>query len=547
MPFSVQVNVSMLDALSPKLKAMERRFAQLSSVVDKSGERMKKFGAAATAAGSRLTIGVTAPIIAASIASLKLASDAEETANKFDAVFKGIGDAGSDTVTSLSDDFKLATSTSQELLSNTGDLLVGLGLTRREALSLADGVVRLSADVASFKNVQGGAERAADSLTKALLGEREMLKETFKTAVSEAEVQERAKEIMAERTELTERQAKALATLQIVTERNKDAIGDFAKTQEGLANQMRIFQEQLKGVAERFGKVMIPVALKAIKAFSFLLDIFTAMPESMIAMITLMAGLAAALGPIILIAGQAALAMTLFTTANLIAAKSAALASLAFVKMGIVAVASLAPFLPIILAVGAAIVLVAALIFKFWIPIKSFFAGIWEGFLLGFSPVIDSFQELFSVAQFGFDLIMTLFGGLLDQTDAGASGFQTFGKIVGIIMGGIASAMSIPLIILGKLIKGLKLIAKLIPGVNNLISAVKLDTAGIEAEAARPAPAFSNPLIGKPEGTQVNQNIQITAQFDAAGNLIGATSTSDSPGETKIETVNQGQITPLIL
>lgn len=186
------------------------------------------------------------------------ARDAAETENKFNEVFKGIETDGEATARALSDSFGLAKSTSQELLANVGDLLVGLNLNRSEALSLAKEVVALSADVTSFKNVQGGVTRATDALTKALLGEREMLKETFRTAVLENEVMERAKGILKERTQLTIQQAKALATLQIVTERNKDAIGDFKRTIDEQANSERILKEKTKTLTEQLGAGLLP-------------------------------------------------------------------------------------------------------------------------------------------------------------------------------------------------------------------------------------------------------------------------------------------------
>jgi hypothetical protein len=187
------------------------------------------------------------------------ARDAVETENKFYEVFKGIENQADQATKGLARGYKLAKSTSQELLSSTGDLLVGIGLTRQESLDLSKDIIELSADVASFKNVQGGTEAATLSLTKALLGERESLKTTFKTALLESEVQERAAEIQRQRTDVTEKQAKAMATLAIVQERNKDAIGDFNRTINEQANQERIAHERTKQLTETLGRKLLPI------------------------------------------------------------------------------------------------------------------------------------------------------------------------------------------------------------------------------------------------------------------------------------------------
>ena len=179
---------------------------KLKTMFDGFQSRAKQFAGSAAKAGGVMTAAVTTPIVLMGKKMVDAASDAEETANKFKEVFKGIESQSA--LTELTGSYNLATSSAQELLSNTGDLLVGLGLSREQALKLSGDVVKLSADVASFKNVQGGTARASTALTKALLGEREMLKETFKTAVLEADVKERAMQLRRRDRTLTEKQAK---------------------------------------------------------------------------------------------------------------------------------------------------------------------------------------------------------------------------------------------------------------------------------------------------------------------------------------------------
>lgn len=281
----------------------DRKIRVLDKNVTKVHRNLAAAGKLSLQTGKRLSIGLTLPILGAAGAALKFASDAEETRNKFNEIFKGIEKEGAQAVKRLGDEFSLADSTSQGLLGTTGDLLVGLKLSRSEALKISESVVALSADVASFKNVQGGAEAATLSLTKALLGERESLKTTFGTALREKEVIEEANKIRKTRTDLTLQQAKAIATLNIVTDRNVDAIGDFQRTGGGAANQYRTFTQVLKATAEAFGEILLPPAVAVLKVLRGALTIIKDLNPTVKTTILIFAGLAAAFGPILIFTG----------------------------------------------------------------------------------------------------------------------------------------------------------------------------------------------------------------------------------------------------
>jgi len=263
--------------------------------------------------GAALTASVTVPATLAARSMINAASDAEETANKFNEVFKGIGAQSAATVQQLTGGYNLATSSAQELLSNTGDLLVGLGMTREESLALSADVVKLSADVASFKNVEGGTARAADSLTKALLGERDSLKETFKTAVMEEDVKKRAAIMRMKDRALTDKQARALATLAIVTERNKDAIGDLARTADSYANVSRANEEATKALSESFGRLLLPLATELLKVGIKVTNWLNNLSPGMKKFVLILGGLAAIAGPILLLLAGVATAFTVIT------------------------------------------------------------------------------------------------------------------------------------------------------------------------------------------------------------------------------------------
>lgn len=190
---------------------------------------------------------------------ITLSSDAEETASKFGTVFKDALNDANVATKELVENYGLSSNASKKLLSDTGDLLSGFGFTGKAALDLSSEVQKLAVDLASFTNFSGGAEGASQALTKALLGERESVK-SLGIAILEADVQA---EILRQRQEgvtfASERQAKAYATLAIAQRQSKNAIGDFARTSDQLANRQRILAGRLEDSAIAFGKRFLPV------------------------------------------------------------------------------------------------------------------------------------------------------------------------------------------------------------------------------------------------------------------------------------------------
>jgi hypothetical protein len=193
----------------------------------------------------------------ASLKMIKLASDAEETASKFEAVFKGI-ERESDTIArSFSKNFGVADSTARELLSSTGDLLTGFGFTGGEALKLSFNVNKLASDLASFQNLQGGTKRASEALTKALLGETESAKSLgIVIRQNSKEFKDQVQRIR-ETTGATEQQAKTQAIWLQIQEQSKNALGDTEKTWDSTANKMKRVSEQWKGIQEQTGRFLI--------------------------------------------------------------------------------------------------------------------------------------------------------------------------------------------------------------------------------------------------------------------------------------------------
>ncbi len=195
---------------------------------------------------------------------LKAGSDLEETQGKFDVVFEGITGRAEDASARLQKSIGVSEQTAKALLGNTADLLTGLGATSDVALELSIATQQLAGDLASFNNLQGGAAEASERITKALLGEREGLKQ-LGVVISEERLKELAEQagIAAEDLDLT---TKAALTLQEAYAQSANAIGDFERTLSSSANQTRVFEENIKDIQASLGSVLLP--LDALGKFS---------------------------------------------------------------------------------------------------------------------------------------------------------------------------------------------------------------------------------------------------------------------------------------
>jgi hypothetical protein len=290
-------NSGLLNGARQSAVAVEKMSTSVAASLNKAGSSISSFG-------KSLTVGLTLPIAAAGTSIVKLASDAEEAGSKFNTVFKDVGAQASAAAKDLSNSFGLSNVAAQKLLGNTGDLLSGFGFTGEAALDLATKTNQLAVDLASFTNVEGGAERASAALTKALLGERESVKE-LGIAILESDVKQRVAQLSARGlTFATERQAKAYATLELATEQSKNAIGDFARTQDSIANQFRILQARTSDLAVSLGQMLLPLANKIIGVVIEWVTAFQNLDSQTKANIIVLAGLVAAIGPVVFITGK---------------------------------------------------------------------------------------------------------------------------------------------------------------------------------------------------------------------------------------------------
>jgi hypothetical protein len=200
------------------------------------------------------------------------ASELQEVTAKFGTVFEGAFSEAESAVDNLTESYGQSEIAARKMLSSTGDLLTGLGFMDDTALSLSEQVATLAVDVASFSNIEGGAERASEALTKGLLGEREMMK-SLGIVIGEADI--KAQLLARGQENLTGtalRQAKAEITLELALQQSQKALGDYARTQDSFANQQRRIEANVEDLEAKFGQLLLPVLQQSQRSFLAITD-----------------------------------------------------------------------------------------------------------------------------------------------------------------------------------------------------------------------------------------------------------------------------------
>ena len=238
------------------VKKLKKGVGGVGDETEKTNKQTSKLGKLLKIAAASF---IVKKIISGLISVTKKAIDAQETISKFKTVFQDVSKESEKASKNLSRDFGLSGVAAKRLLGDTGDLLTGFGFTGKAALDLSVATNKLAADLASFTNFAGGSEGASKALTKALLGERESVK-SLGISILEVDVKkqmaiDRAKGLTFE----SERQAKAIATLTIAQRQSKNAIGDFARTSQNAANQIRIFKARIEDLQVELGKQLVPI------------------------------------------------------------------------------------------------------------------------------------------------------------------------------------------------------------------------------------------------------------------------------------------------
>ena len=313
----------------------------VESASKRAGTSIRDVSKKLTEIGGSMTLKVTAPIVAAFTASVKGASDLNETVSKTGEVFKEQSDMVMDWSEGSIDSMGLAQGTALDMASTFGDMGTSMGQTRAEASEMSTSLVQLAADMASFKNIS--TDRAATALTAIYTGETEALK-SLGIVMTQANLEAFAlsQGITTQISAMSQAEQVQLR-YQYVMAQTANAQGDFVRTGGSLANQSRKLVQSIKQLGESFGKLLLPAVTSVVTTIQGAVQWLTEDDSGLKQVILTIAGVVAAIGPLLLVGGQVIKlidniknALTVLMAHPAILAITAAAAALGFlaVKLG---------------------------------------------------------------------------------------------------------------------------------------------------------------------------------------------------------------------
>lgn len=346
-----------------------------SKGLDAAEKRLLKAGDNLERMGERLSLKVTAPLLALGGLLAKSAAEDAASVEKMGRVFgKAQGDMES-FVQSLMKSVPATDDALRGMVSSTGTLLTQMGLAPAKATAMTQAVTKLAGDMAAFNHVSQ--EVAQDALEKALLGKTKGLSQ-FGIAVNEADIKAKAYAMGLAKVgaELTHTQT-AQAALAAVLERSRKIQGEAARTIGDDANAWARMKQATDGVADSFGAVVLPTFVRVANAATTMANSLAAIPEGAKGAIVIAGSLAAAWGPLVYLGGNVVKILTLMRAGFVALVSVQALSGLGSMVIGVrslsaalaaaqLAGAALLTALGPLLIAGAAVAAVGGIAYLFY-------------------------------------------------------------------------------------------------------------------------------------------------------------------------------------
>ena len=268
--FSIQGSYELNDRVSSKLD-------KISGEVDKHGKKVKgaedDYSNLSNSLGSKASSIAKSVVAAFSVTAIvgfgkkcvDLASDLQEVQNVVDTTFG----ANAETINKFSKEaavnFGMSELMAKKFTGTMGAMTKSMGLTDEQSLNMSTTLTGLSADMASFYNLDH--EEAFNKIRSGISGETEPLKQLgINMSVTNLEAYALAQGISKPFKEMAEGEKTQLRYNYLMSV-TKDAQGDFARTSDGFANQMRIAKLNVETLGASVGKALLP-------AMNFLLQGF---------------------------------------------------------------------------------------------------------------------------------------------------------------------------------------------------------------------------------------------------------------------------------
>lgn len=247
------------DTTKKSLDGVSKSTKDLNKDLDNTIKNFKLMAAAATVAVAAFTYKIGKDAV-------KAASDLQEMTSKFNVVFKDTLVYAEESAKVLVNSYGLSTREAKQYLASVQDLLVPMGMVSKEAARLSDKIVKLSVDLGSFNNQK--TENVMLDIQSALVGNFETMKK-YGVVLNETVVKNEAYRLgLAKQGEVLNANQKAQAAYSLMVKGSAAALGDWARTSDGFANQLKQFHANIEEFEALLGEALLPVLTDIVKKFN---------------------------------------------------------------------------------------------------------------------------------------------------------------------------------------------------------------------------------------------------------------------------------------
>jgi len=203
--------------------------------------------------------------------SVLAASDLNEQIAKTNTVFGESGAQIEEWSKTTTTAFGVSERDALKMASSFGALFAPVGLVGQQSADMSEKLTQLGGDLASFYNTD--VQSALDAIQSGLVGQVRPLR-AYGVQLSAARVQQQALTDTGKRhaSELTNLD-KTMARIKIIFQDTKKPQGDFARTQDHLANQTKILTGNIDDLSTALGEGLIPAVTTAFGGLNALLGL----------------------------------------------------------------------------------------------------------------------------------------------------------------------------------------------------------------------------------------------------------------------------------
>lgn len=268
------------------------------------GERLGKLGDGMVKVGDKLTKFVTLPLLAIGTGLANAAMNLEATEAKYNTVFAGMTDRADAFIEKFQELTPATTTAARNMASGIQDLLVPMGYARDMATDMTGEFMHAIGALTNFNSATHTSDMVATAMQAAITGEYQALK-ALGIQLDATTMEQKAFEmgLISNKDEMNKKIA-AQVLLSEVYKQSTDALAAYNEESLDNKTKMLLAKAEILDVAAAIGSHLLPFIGKATDFVRNLTEKFANLDEGQQKTILMILGIAAAIGPALIVIGK---------------------------------------------------------------------------------------------------------------------------------------------------------------------------------------------------------------------------------------------------